>query len=362
MYDYLIVGAGFFGSVFAHEMQKAGKKCLVIDKRDHIGGNCYTENIEGINVSKYGPHVFHTSSKKIWKYINQFDEFIPIKHSPKVFYKNKFYSFPINLFTFHQVYGINTPKEALKLLEEIKVPCKNPSNLEDWVLSQVGRDLYEIFFKGYTFKQWKKDPKELPASIVKRIPIRTNFDDSYFDDFYQGVPVEGYTKIFQKMLEKVEVKLNADYFGDKSSLDSISKKIVYTGPIDKFFDYKFGKLEYRSLRFEIETLDLKDYQGTACVNYTDIEVPFTRITEYKHFYNNKNDKTVISREYPESCGDPYYPINNDSNHQKHMSYKELSKEKTKYIFGGRLAEYAYYDMHQVIASSLNLAKKELSFR
>jgi UDP-galactopyranose mutase len=359
IYDYLIVGAGFFGSVFAHEAKKKNKKCLVIDKRSHIAGNCYTENSLNINVHKYGPHLFHTSSKKIWDYIRQFSDFHRINYKPKVFYKGKIYSFPINLFTLYQIYGVSNPKEAIETLQSAKIPCESPKNLEDWILSQVGKELYEIFIKGYTTKQWNKSPKELPSSIIKRIPIRTNFNDNYFDDNYQGVPIGGYTQIFEKLLDGINVRLNVDYFSDKENLDKLAKKVLYTGPIDKFFNCEFGELDYRSLRFEFETHELNDYQGTSCMNYTDLEVPYTRIVEHKHFENSKSDFTIITKEYPSNFGDPYYPINDEINNQKFLKYKELANKQSKYIFGGRLAEYRYYDMHQVIGSALNLAEKEL---
>jgi len=359
-YDYLIVGAGLFGSVFAHEAKKKNKKCLIVDKRKHIGGNCYTEKDLNINVHRYGPHLFHTSSEKIWNYIRQFTDFHRINYKPKVSYKGKIYSFPINLFTLYQIYGVSTPEEASKLLEDIKVPCESPKNLEDWILGQVGKELYEIFIKGYTTKQWNKSPKDLPASIIKRIPIRKTFNDNYFDDNYQGVPVGGYTQIFEKMLDGIETKLDTDYFSEKELLDKLAKKIIYTGPIDKFFNCEFGSLEYRSLKFEFETHNINDYQGTSCINYTDLEIPYTRIIEHKHFENSKSDFTIITKEYPQNSGDPYYPINDEINNQKFLKYKELASKQKKYIFGGRLAEYRYYDMHQVIGSALNLAEKELN--
>lgn len=359
MYDYLIVGSGLFGSTFAYEAKKRGKKCLVIDKRNHIGGNCYTENTLGINVHKYGPHVFHTSNDVIWNYINQFTKFHFIDYKPKVFYKGKIYSFPINLLTLYQIYGVKTPEEAIGLLNRIKKPIENPKNLEQWMLSQVGEELYEIFIKGYTTKQWNKDPKDLPSSIIKRIPIRTNFNDSYFDDKYQGIPVGGYTKIFEKMLEGIELKLNVDFFDEKESLDKICKKVVYTGPIDRFFKYQFGKLEYRSLKFESEVIESTDYQGTACVNYTDVDVPYTRIVEHKHFEKSKSEITIITKEYPQNDGESYYPINDEKNSSNFLNYKKLISNQSKYIFGGRLAEYKYYDMHQVIGSALKLVSQEL---
>jgi UDP-galactopyranose mutase len=361
-YDYLIVGSGLFGSVFAHEMTKVGKKCLIIEKRNHIAGNCHTENKDGINVHTYGPHIFHTNDKGIWEWINQFTEFHNYKHTPKVNYKDKIYSFPINLMTLYQIWGVNTPEEAKQRLEEVRVKNDNPKNLEEWILSQVGHDIYETFIKGYTQKQWNKDPKELPTFIIKRLPIRTNFDDNYFFDKYQGIPVGGYTQIFEKMLEGIEVKTNVDYFENKEYWNSIADKIVFTGKIDEFFDYQFGELEYRTLRFDNKKIELEDYQGCSIVNYTDFNVPYTRITEHKHFENSKSDSTWITIEYPKDYekGDvPYYPINDEKNNSIYEKYKELTKE-SNVIFGGRLSEYKYYDMHQIIGSALSKVKKELN--
>jgi UDP-galactopyranose mutase len=361
-YDYLIVGSGLFGSVFAHEMTKVGKKCLIIEKRNHIAGNCHTENKDGINVHTYGPHIFHTNDKGIWEWVNQFTEFHNYKHTPKVNYKDKIYSFPINLMTLYQIWGVNTPEEAKQKLEEVRVKNDNPKNLEEWILSQVGHDIYEKFIKGYTQKQWNKDPKELPTSIIKRLPIRTNFDDNYFFDKYQGIPVGGYTQIFEKILEGIEVKTNIDYFENKEYWNSIADKIVFTGKIDEFFDYQFGELEYRTLRFDNKKIELEDYQGCSIVNYTDFNVPYTRITEHKHFENSKSDSTWITIEYPKDYekGDvPYYPINDEKNNSIYEKYKELTKE-SNVIFGGRLSEYKYYDMHQIIGSALSKVKKELN--
>ena len=362
-YDYLIVGSGLFGSVFAHEITKFGKSCLVIEKRNHLGGNCYTENKDGINIHKYGPHIFHTNDEDIWNWINQFVEFNSYKHSPKVNYNNKIYSFPINLLTLQQVFGVVTPKEAHDKLQEVRIQNSNPNNLEEWILSQVGREIYEIFIKGYTKKQWSKDPKDLPSSIIKRLPIRTNFDDNYFFDKYQGIPIGGYTQIFEKLLDGIEVKLSVDYFEDREYWNSISNKIVFTGKIDQFYDYKFGRLEYRSLQFDNQILELEDYQGCSIVNYTSIDVPYTRITEHKHFENISSKVTWITKEFPKDYqeGDtPYYPVNDQLNNQIYTKYKELSKENENIIFGGRLAEYKYYDMHQIIASALKKSKIELN--
>jgi UDP-galactopyranose mutase len=361
-YDFLIVGSGLFGSVFAHEATKAGKKCLIIEKRNHIGGNCYTEKIDNINIHKYGPHIFHTNDKKIWDWIQQFGEFNQYKHSPKVNYKGEIYSFPINLLTLNKLWGVTTPEEAIEKLEEVKIKCDNPRNLEDWILSQVGNDIYETFIKGYTKKQWNKDPKELPSSIIKRLPIRTNYNDNYFFDKYQGIPIDGYTNLFKNMLKGIDILENIDYFSEKDKWDSMANKIVFTGKIDEFFDYKFGELEYRSLTFVEERLETEDYQGCSIVNYTDLETPQTRITEHKHFDDAKSDFTWITKEYPKNYqnGDtPYYPINDDKNNELYRKYKELADSTPNVIFGGRLSEYKYYDMHQIIASALTKVKKHI---
>lgn len=358
MYDYLIVGSGFFGSVFAREMTDSGKKCLIIDKRKHIGGNSYTENIEGINVHKYGPHIFHTSDDNIWNWMNKFCQFNHFVNRPKVVYKNRIYSFPINLFTLYQIFGASTPKEAFQILETKKFKIQSPKNLEDWILSQVGEELYEIFIKGYTTKQWGKSPKELPTSIIKRLPIRLNFDDNYYKDRYQGIPINGYTSAFNKMLDGIEFKLDTDFFHNKDFFESIAKKIVYTGQIDRFYDYKFGKLEYRSLHFENQILEIEDFQGNACINYTEEDIAYTRIVEHKHFEFGTQKNTVITKEYPRNEGEPYYPINDDKNNKRFSKYKYLMQSEKKYIFGGRLTDYKYYDMHQVIGSALKKAADE----
>ena len=356
MFDYLIVGAGLFGSVFAREMMDAGKKVLVIDKRSHIGGNCYTENINGINVHTYGPHIFHTSNKEVWDYMNKFTTFNHFSYRPKVNYKGKIYSFPINLMTIYQVFGVATPELAKTALENDKIKIEFPRNLEEWMLSQVGEELYNIFIKGYTTKQWGRSPKTLPSSIVKRIPIRLTFDDNYYFDNYQGIPIGGYTQMFEKLLEGAEIRLNTNYFDDREYFNSLAKKVVYTGSIDEFFEYKYGKLDYRSLRFETEILDIKDYQGNAGINYTDINVPFTRIVEHKHFEFGDQPQTIITREYPSSTGEPYYPIEIDNSNIG--IYRILAKKEPNVIFGGRLGEYKYMDMHQVVASALEIAKNE----
>jgi UDP-galactopyranose mutase len=361
--DYLIVGSGLFGSVFAHEMKKNGKKCLVIDKRKHIGGNVYTENTNGINVHKYGPHIFHTNSKKIWDYVNKFAEFNNYRYKPLVSYKGKLYSFPINLLTFHQLWGIQSPSELSERLEKEKINFKTPKNFEEYVLSKVGKNIYEVFFKGYTQKQWGVNPSELPSSIIKRIPIRYNYDDNYYFHKYQGIPIGGYTGIIENMLNGIPSKLGVDYFCLSKGFIDDFKKIIFTGKIDEFYNYKYGELDYRSLRFESEFLKINDFQGTAGVNYTELEIPYTRIIEHKHFeFGDNRNFTIITKEYPQK-GDkqniPYYPINNLQNARIYRKYKMLADNEESIIFGGRLAEYKYYDMHQVIASALKAVKKEI---
>lgn len=354
MYDYLIIGCGLFGATFAEQAKRFNKKCLIIDSRDHIGGNCYTENLNGINIHKYGPHVFHTNNDYIWQYVNKFIKFNNFINRPKVNYKNNIYSFPINLLTLHQFWGTSTPKEAEKKLNKVKINIKNPSNLEEWILSQVGEEIYYTFIYGYTKKQWKTEPKNLPSFIIKRLPIRTNFDDNYFFDKYQGIPIGGYTKMIENMLEGVKVILNENYFNKRDYWDKKAKNIVYTGKIDEFFNYKHGELDYRSLKFETEKLSIKDFQGNAIVNYTEESIPYTRIIEHKHFEFGTQNYTYITKEYPDDWDKtkvPYYPINNDRNNKIYKNYKSLI-DKKNIIFGGRLAEYKYYDMHQVIASAL----------
>jgi UDP-galactopyranose mutase len=360
MYDYLIIGSGLFGSIFARELTDNGKKCLVIDKRNHIGGNCFTESIENINVHKYGPHIFHTSDEMVWQYINKFCEFNNYINRPKVFYKGKIYSFPINLMTMYQLFGVSTPQEAIETLDKKKITLQNTNNLEDWILSQVGEEIYHTFIRGYTKKQWNKEPKDLPASIIKRLPIRINFDDNYYTDKYQGIPIGGYTQIFEKLLNNVEVKLKCDYFDNRDYFNSIAKKIVYTGPIDIFYSLQFGKLEYRSLEFKSELFDLTDFQGNAIINYTDENVEWTRIVEHKHFEFGKQPNTYITKEYPRNSGEPYYPINDVYNNERYNKYKVLMNKESRFIFGGRLTDYKYYDMHQVIASALKKVKKEIT--
>ena len=363
-YDYLIVGSGLFGSVFAYEATKAGKRCLVIDKRKHAGGNIYCENIIGINVHKYGPHIFHTNDKKIWDYVNQFVDFNHFVYSPLSLSKGKLYNLPFNMNTFYQLWGTKTPKEAKeKIYEQITTyGVPNPKNLEEQALSFVGKDIYETLIKGYTEKQWGREAKELPTSIIKRLPIRFTFDNNYFNDRYQGIPIGGYNKITENLLKNIEVRLDTDYFEDKKLFENIATKIVFTGKIDQYFDYQFGKLEYRSLRFESEILDIENFQGNAGINYNDDTFDYTRIVEHKHFEFGNQKKTIITKEYPEnwtSEKEAYYPINNDKNQEIYYNYKKLSETLNHVIFGGRLAEYKYYDMHQIIASALIKSKKEL---
>jgi UDP-galactopyranose mutase len=361
-YDYLIIGSGLFGSIFAREATNNGFKCLVIDKRNHIGGNCFTKKIDGIDVHEYGPHIFHTNSIKVWNYMNKWTEFNHFTYRPRVNYKNKIYSFPINLMTLYQLWGTKTPEEAIKKLNEVKVKIDNPSNLEEWILTQVGEELYQTFVYGYTKKQWGKHPNELPSFIIKRLPIRLTYNDNYFDDIYQGIPVDGYTAIFEKLLYGINVDLNTDYLNDREYFNKLAKKIIYTGPIDEFFNYEYGMLEWRSLKFEHEHLNIPDYQGVATVNYTDESIPYTRICEHKHFTFGKQNTTVITKEYPQSWDktkEKYYPVNDNRNNELFLKYKKQIDNK-KYIFGGRLADYKYYDMHQVVGSALEATKKEFS--
>ena len=365
MYDYLIVGSGLFGSIFAYEANKKGKKCLVVEKRNHIGGNIYTENIEGINVHKYGAHIFHTSNKEIWNYINQFAEFNRFTNSPVAIYKDELYNMPFNMNTFNKLWGVKTPAEAKAKIEAEKQEAgiAEPHNLEEQAISLVGKTIYEKLVKGYTEKQWGRKATELPSFIIKRLPVRFTYDNNYFNDLYQGIPIGGYTRIIEKMLNGIEVKLNCDYFEHKEELDKLATKIVFTGPIDQFYNYCFGELEYRSVRFETKILDIENYQGNAVVNYTEYEVPYTRIIEHKHFEFGKQPKTVISREYSDRWTrekEPYYPINNDKNNALYNKYKELSNKDNKVIFGGRLGQYKYYDMDKVIEEALKCVIEELN--
>lgn len=362
-YDYLIVGAGLFGSVFAYEATKRGDKCLVIDKRNHIGGNIFTESIEDINVHKYGAHIFHTSNKQIWDYVNSLVEFNRYTNSPIVNYKGKLYNLPFNMNTFYQLWGVKTPVEALKKIEQersLYAHISEPQNLEEQALVLGGRDIYEILIKGYTEKQWGRPATEIPAFIIRRLPFRFTFDNNYFDDLYQGIPIGGYTKLIDALLEGSDVRTGIDYFDSKAELDHLAKTIVYTGKIDEFYNYKFGSLEYRSLEFKNTLLETDNYQGNAVVNYTDREVPYTRIIEHKHFEFGKQNNTIITHEYSKEWkfGDePYYPINDDRNQNIYKKYKELADNEENVIFGGRLAEYEYYDMHKVIESALKKIKK-----
>ena len=371
-YDYLIVGAGLFGSIFAHEANKAGKKCLVIDRRSHIGGNVYTQEVEGINVHKYGAHIFHTSNKKVWDYVNSFAEFNRYTNSPVARYKDELYNLPFNMNTFHQLWGVRTPDEARARIEEQKKEAldamkaagvSEPRNLKEQALTLIGRDIYEKLVEGYTEKQWGRRAEELPAFIIKRLPVRFTYDNNYFNDKYQGIPEGGYTKMIEKMLEGIDVKLNADYFADRAYYDDIAERLVFTGMIDEFYDYRFGELEYRSLRFETEVLETDNYQGNAVVNYTEYEVPYTRIIEHKHFEFGTQEKTVITREYPAKWNkgdEPYYPMNDEKNNALFAKYKELADKEDKVIFGGRLGEYKYYDMHQVVERAIEIVRENIS--
>ena len=360
-YDYLIVGAGLFGAVFAHEMTKIGKKCLIIEKRNHIGGNVYTELEENINVHKYGAHIFHTNNKDIWEYINQFADFNRYTNSPIANFNGELYNLPFNMNTFYQMWGVKTPEEAKKMIEKQKADAniENPKNLEEQAISLVGKDIYEKLVKGYTEKQWGKKCNELPSFIIKRLPVRFTFDNNYFNDLYQGIPNGGYTKIIEKMLENIEVKLNTDFFEDKEKWLDIADKIIFTGMIDQYYDYCYGELEYRGLEFEFETINQENYQGNAVINYTDAETPFTRIIEHKHFESSNSPKTIITKEYPKTWRkgeEAYYPMNDEKNTKLYEKYVELSKKEDKVIFGGRLGMYKYYDMWQVIDEALKLVE------
>lgn len=372
-YDYLIVGSGLFGAIFAYEATKKGKKCLVIEKRKNIGGNIYTENVKGINVHKYGAHIFHTSNKEVWDYINQFAEFNRYTNSPVANYKNELYNLPFNMNTFNRLWGVITPAEAQAKIEEERKQAGivEPKNLEEQAISLVGTTIYQKLIKGYTEKQWGRKCTELPSFIIKRLPVRLIFDNNYFNNKYQGIPIGGYTAIIEKMLENVEVKLNYDYFEHENELKNIAEKIVFTGPIDKYYDYKFGKLEYRSLKFETQELAVDNYQGNAVINYTDYETPYTRIIEHKHFeyaksLGNEEDEevskfTIITKEYPmtwDETKEPYYPVNDEKNNLLYNKYNELAEQDKDVIFGGRLGTYKYYDMDKVIEEAINSLKNE----
>lgn len=369
-YDYLVVGAGLYGAVFAHEAKKAGKSVLVIDKRPNIAGNVYTEDMEKIHVHKYGAHIFHTKNKKVWDYITQFAEFNRFTNSPVANYHGELYSLPFNMYTFNKMWGVVTPEEAAAKIEEQKreAGITEPKNLEEQAISLVGRDIFEKLIKGYTEKQWGRSCKELPAFIIKRLPVRLTFDNNYFNALYQGIPMGGYTKMVANMLDGIEVRLEEDYLDKKEEWDAIADKVIYTGPIDAYFGYQMGYLEYRSVRFETELLDKPNFQGNAAVNYTDVETPWTRIIEHKWFEFGKDDdgqeipKTVISREYSSEWkpGDePYYPVNDERNNKLYAKYKELADQNGKVIFGGRLGMYKYFDMDAVIAEALNCVKENL---
>ena len=356
-YDYLVVGSGLYGAIFAHEANKRGKKVLVIDKRPNIAGNIYTEEVEGINVHKYGAHIFHTNNKEVWQYITQFAEFNRFTNSPVANYKGELYSLPFNMYTFNKMWGVVTPEEAAAKIEEQRQEIKGePKNLEEQAISLVGRDIYEKLIKGYTEKQWGRPCNELPSFIIKRLPVRLTFDNNYFNALYQGIPMGGYTKMVENMLEGIEVRLNTDYLENKEELDSLADKVVYTGPIDAYFNYKLGTLEYRSVRFETEVLDKPNFQGNAAVNYTDAETPWTRIIEHKWFEFGTQPKTVITREYPaewEKGKEPYYPVNDEKNNTLFEEYKKLAEKEENVIFGGRLGDYKYYDMDKVVAAALD---------
>ncbi len=370
MYDYLVVGAGLYGAVFAHEAKKQGKSVLVIDKRPNIAGNVYTEDVEKIHVHKYGAHIFHTNNRKVWEYVNQFAEFNRFTNSPVANYHGELYSLPFNMYTFNKMWGVVTPEEAAAKIEEQKKAAgiTEPKNLEEQAISLIGTDIYEKLVKGYTEKQWGRPCSELPAFIIKRLPVRLTFDNNYFNALYQGIPMGGYTKMVANMLEGIEVKLGVDYLAEKEAYDKLAEKVIYTGAIDAYFDFKLGALEYRSVRFETELLDKPNFQGNAAVNYTDAETPWTRIIEHKWFEFGKDDegqeipKTVISREYSSEWkpGDePYYPVNDEKNGNLYAEYKKLAEQEQKVVFGGRLGEYKYYDMDAVIASALDMCEKEL---
>ena len=362
-YDYLVVGAGLSGAIFAHEAKRHGKTVLVVEKRDHIGGNIYTKDVEGIQVHEYGAHIFHTNNKVVWKYLNQFAEFNRYTNSPVANFHGELYSLPFNMYTFNKMWGVVTPKEAEEKIEEQRKAAgiTEPKNLEEQAISLVGTDIYEKLVKGYTEKQWGRPCTELPSFIIKRLPVRLTFDNNYFNALYQGIPIGGYTKLIENLLDDIEVRLNTDYLADKDEWNALAEKVFYTGPIDAYFGYSQGPLEYRSVRFETEVLDIPNYQGNAVVNYTDRETPYTRIIEHKHFEFGTQPKTVISREYSSEWkpGDePFYPVNDTKNNALYQKYRVLADQKTNVIFAGRLGEYRYYDMDQAAARTLELVKEE----
>jgi len=364
-YDFLIVGAGLYGAVFAHEAKKAGKTCLIIDKRNHIGGNVYTEKVADIQVHRYGAHIFHTSNKEVWQYVNQFAEFNRYTNSPIANYKGEHYNLPFNMNTFYKMWGVRTPEEAKLKIEQQRTESfvDNPRNLEEQAINLVGRDIYEALIRGYTEKQWGRPCHELPAFIIRRLPVRFTYDNNYFNDPYQGIPIGGYTAMVEKMIEGIDVQLGKDYLADKAYWDTMADNIVYTGPVDAYFNYRFGVLAYRSLKFDTELLDTDNYQGNAVVNYTDLETPYTRIIEHKHFEFGTQPQTIITREYSvewQQGDEPYYPINDEPNSQLYAKYKQLADGEPNVIFGGRLGEYKYYDMDKVIEAALSRAQRALA--
>lgn len=378
-YDYLIVGAGLFGSVFAHKAMQLGKKCLVIDRRQHLGGNLYCENVEGINVHKYGAHIFHTSNKKVWNFVNSIVEFNRYTNSPVANYKGKLYNLPFNMNTFYQIWGVTTPAEAKAKIEEQKAEAvarmkvdgvTEPRNLEEQAQTLIGKDIYEKLIKGYTEKQWGRKCTDLPAFIIKRLPVRMVFDNNYFNDKYQGIPIGGYNVLIERLLEGADVRLDCDFFAHRKELEALADKVVFTGAIDEYYGYRFGKLEYRTVRFETEILDMPNYQGNAVVNYTEREVPYTRVIEHKHFEMFGEEvyqcpKTVISKEYSSEWtegSEPYYPVNDEKNNALSLKYKELADKEENVIFGGRLAEYKYYDMHHIVEKALNCFERSILLR
>ncbi|MFG0262055.1 MAG: UDP-galactopyranose mutase [Novipirellula sp. JB048] len=363
MYDYVIVGAGFFGSVFARQMTDAGAKCLVIEKRSHIAGNCYTQDVGGIHVHQYGPHIFHTNNERVWEYVNRFARFSRFSYRPKVNYRGRMLSFPINLNTLNQLWGVRTPQEAKQRLEAERIPIENPANLEEWILSQVGQEIYETFVYGYTKKQWGREPSTLPSSIIRRLPIRLTWNDDYFNDRFCGIPIGGYTQLFEKLLAGIAVETEVDFLDERCRFEAQGKKIVYTGPLDRLFEYELGAHDWRGLRFEQQVLSTPDHQGVAAINFTDPDTPYTRCVEHKHFDPVNRDHTVITHEFPADwkVGDEmYYPVNNEQGEQLQQRYAAMLPEH--YLIGGRLATYRYYDMHQVIASAMHLANREITAR
>lgn len=362
-YDYIIVGSGFFGAICAYELTKAGQNCLVLERRSHIGGNCYTEERDGINMHTYGPHIFHTSNKVVWDWINQFAEFNNYTFRPVANYQNEIYSLPFNMWTFNRLWGVTHPYQAKAKIEEQSRHVQEPRNLEEQAIKLVGKDVYEKLIKGYTEKQWRKPAEELPKEIIKRLPVRFTYDSNYFNDSYQGIPIGGYTQIFEKLLKDIEVRLEVDYLLDREFWDSQAHNVIYTGPIDAYFNYQFGELEYKTTEFDHQKLDVDNYQGVAVVNYTAKDTPYTRIIEHKHFESTQTSNTWITYEYPVEytrSKEPYYPVNDDANNEIYSRYLELAKQLPNVYFGGRLAEYKYYDMHQVIERALTFTKDILS--